>query len=161
MRRYDISLIDLPRGINPAARLSWTQKLRDPLNKAAGSIKRSAALVGVAFKRGVSDTRESPALDVIHLLRQKGADVRYHDPHIPAVQRERRTLSSVADLVAALGGSDCTVIVTDRAQYDWALVRRHARSVVDNRYAPAQSNDDADSHTDVPPPRPGVMGAPQ
>ncbi len=145
MRRYDISLIDLPRGINSAA----------------GSIKRSAGLVGVAFKRDVSDTRESPALGVILLLRQKDADVRYHDPHVPAVQHEGRTMSSAADLVAALEGSDCTVIVTDHAQYDWALVRRHARAVVDTRHALAQSNDDAGRHTDLPPPRPGAMGAPQ
>ncbi len=68
-------------------------------------------------------------------------------------------MSSAADLITALEGSDCTVNVTDHAQYDWSLVRRHVRSVVDTRYVLPRSNDDAASQADVPLPRPDAMGA--
>ena len=63
--------------------------MQDKLNDWGKGVKESNVLVlGVAYKKDVSDIRESPALDIIHLLEEKGANVRYHDPHVPAFQHE-------------------------------------------------------------------------
>jgi len=159
---YDARFIDLASEINAAMPRYWVQKVQDTLNEVGRAVKGSAILiVGVAYKKDVSDTRESPALDVIQLLQQKGADVRYHDPHVPAFQHEGLAMTSVANLVSALEASDCTVIVTDHSHYDWSLVRRHARCLVDTRNAVARSADDSDSHSDVPILPPSAVGAPR
>ena len=65
----------------------WVEKVQDALNEAGKPVKGSRVLVlGVAYKKDIDDVRESPALDVIELLRQKGADVRYHDPYVPSIR---------------------------------------------------------------------------
>jgi UDP-N-acetyl-D-glucosamine dehydrogenase len=77
-------------------------------------LKDSLILVlGVAYKPDVDDLRESPALDVIGLLEQKGAKVSYHDPYIPDLKRDGWDLTSVPDLYEALKNADCVVILTN------------------------------------------------
>ena len=88
----------------------------------------------MAYKKNVSDMRESPALDIIHLLEQKGAIVEYHDPHVPSFSHEGMAMASVHDLDAALQMADCVVIATDHDAYDWAHIRKHARLAVDTRH---------------------------
>jgi UDP-N-acetyl-D-glucosamine dehydrogenase len=78
--------------------------------------------------------RESPALDIIHLLEDKGAHVTYHDPHVPAFAHDGMEMVGVTDLAAALAAADCAVIVTDHDTYDWAGVRQAARLLVDTRH---------------------------
>ena len=98
------------------------------------SQKGSAILIlGVAYKKDIGDLRESPALDIIHLLQEKGAVVYYHDPHVPAFDHDGLTMTCVSDLDAALQAADCVVVVTDHATYDWEAVARQARLVVDTR----------------------------
>ncbi len=77
------------------------------------------------------------ALDVIELLRQKGADVRYHDPYVLSVRHNGFEMAGEADLDAALAAADCAVVVTDHSWYDWAAIRGRARLVVDTRHAVA------------------------
>ena len=77
--------------------------------------------------------RESPALDVIELLRQKGADVRYHDPYVPAIRHNGCEMHGETDLDAALAAADCAVVVTDHSVYDWRHVSQTAAAVVDTR----------------------------
>jgi UDP-N-acetyl-D-glucosamine dehydrogenase len=89
----------------------------------------------VAYKKNVSDVRESPSLDIIHLLNEKGARVSYHDPHVPAFHHEGMEMASVTDLDAALAASDCVVIATDHDQYDWAHIGERAQLIVDTRRA--------------------------
>ena len=79
--------------------------------------------------------RESPALDIIELLRAKGADVRYHDPYVPTVSHNGYEIQSEPDLDVALAAADCAVVVTDHASYDWAAIRGWARLIVDTRHA--------------------------
>ena len=79
--------------------------------------------------------RESPALDVIELLRQKGAAVHYHDPYVPAIRHNGFEMAGETDLDAALAAADCAVVVTDHSCYDWAAIRRQVRLIVDTRYA--------------------------
>ena len=86
-------------------------------------------------KKDIDDVRESPALDVIELLRQRGADVRYHDPYVPAVAHNSYELRGEPDLDVALAAADCVVVVTDHSSYDWAAIRRRARLIVDTRHA--------------------------
>jgi UDP-N-acetyl-D-glucosamine dehydrogenase len=131
---YTARFIDLASEINTDMPRYWMQKAQDMLNDAGKPVKGSRVLVlGVAYKKGVSDTRESPSLDIIHLLRGKGADVSYHDPYVPSFTFDGQEMSSVADLERALSESDCTIIVTDHSEYDWNMVRQRAQLVVDTR----------------------------
>ncbi len=79
--------------------------------------------------------RESPALDVIELLRQEGAGVRYHDPHMPSIDHNGFQMQGEPDLDAALSAADCAVVVTDHSCYDWATIRPRVRLIVDTRHA--------------------------
>ena len=133
--KYTAHFIELADEVNTAMPEYWVQQVQDALNEAAKPVKGSRVLVlGVAYKPNVSDLRESPALDILHLLQEKGADVQYHDPHVPAFNHDGMTMESVADLDAALQGTDCTVIVTDHSVYDWEHVAEEAQLVVDTRH---------------------------
>ncbi|MFL5733175.1 MAG: nucleotide sugar dehydrogenase [Chloroflexia bacterium] len=133
---YNARFIELASEINTNMPHHWVQKVQDALNEAGKPVKGSTVLVlGVAYKKDVSDLRESPALDIIHLLQEKGAVVRYHDPHVPAFHHDGLEMVGVTDLDAALAGSDCTVIVTDHSDYDWDRIRQQATLVVDTRRA--------------------------
>jgi UDP-N-acetyl-D-glucosamine dehydrogenase len=82
--------IELASEINTEMPRYWVQKVQDALNDAGKPVKGSRVLVlGVAYKKNVSDLRESPALDIIHLLEDKGAHVTYHDPHVPCLCARR------------------------------------------------------------------------
>jgi len=133
---YRAQFIELASEINTSMPRHWARKVQDALNDAGKSLKGSHVLVlGVAYKKDVSDLRESPALDIIHLLQAKGALVSYHDPHVPSFHYEGLTLQSEADLDAALERADCVVVATDHSAYDWAAIDRQARLVVDTRRA--------------------------
>ncbi len=132
--QYNARFIELASEINSEMPRYWVQKVQDTLNDAGKAVKGSRVLVlGVAYKKDVSDIRESPALDIIHLLEEKGAHVEYHDPHVPAFHHEGVEMVGVADLDAALDAADCVVVVTDHSAYDWADVQRRAATVVDTR----------------------------
>ncbi len=92
-------------------------------------------MLGVAYKRDIDDVRESPALDVIELLRQKGADVRYHDPYVHSIHHNGFEMTGEVDLNTALAAADCTVVVMDHSSYDWAAIARAAPVIVDTRHA--------------------------
>jgi UDP-N-acetyl-D-glucosamine dehydrogenase len=96
-------------------------------------MKGSRILVlGVAYKPDIGDMRESPALKLISLLQNAGADVSYHDPHVPRVQEHGFDLSSAAYEPA---GYDCVVVVTDHSALDYEQLVDEARLVVDLRNA--------------------------
>lgn len=79
--------------------------------------------------------RESPALDIIHLLQHKGAHVTYHDPHVPSFHHNSMMMETVSSLDAALHHADCVVIATDHSAYDWCWITEHASLIVDTRNA--------------------------
>ncbi len=134
--KYTARFIELADEVNTAMPEYWALQVQDALNEVAKPVKGSRVLVlGVAYKPDVSDLRESPALDIIHLLQEKGAEVQYHDPHVPAFHHDGMSMGSVADLDAALQEADCTVIVTDHSAYDWEHVAEQAQLVVDTRHA--------------------------
>ncbi|MFN3334767.1 MAG: nucleotide sugar dehydrogenase [Caldilinea sp.] len=132
---YTARFIELASEINTEMPRYWVQKVQDALNDVGKAVKGSHILVlGVAYKKNVSDLRESPALDIIHLLEEKGARVVYHDPHVPSFQYDGMEMVGVTDLGAALIEADCVVIATDHDAYDWASVRQMARLLVDTRH---------------------------
>jgi UDP-N-acetyl-D-glucosamine dehydrogenase len=133
---YTARFIDLASEVNTGMPEYWVQKVQNKLNEAGKAVNGSRVLiVGIAYKKDISDMRESPALDIIALLQAKGADVIYHDPHVPSFQEDSHELTSVTDLDDALASSDCTVIVTDHSDYDWDAINESARLIVDTRRA--------------------------
>ncbi len=132
---YTARFIELASEINTAMPRYWVQKVQDDLNEVGRAVKGSRILVlGVAYKKNVNDMRESPALDIIHLLEEKGAHVYYHDPHIPSFQHEGMEMVSVTDLDVALSMVDCVVVATDHDVYQWDEIARKAALIVDTRH---------------------------
>mgnify|MGYP001351707089 CR=1 FL=1 len=133
--KFTARFIELADEVNSAMPRYWVQKVQDALNDVQKSIKGSRILVlGVAYKKDISDMRESPALDIIHLLQEKGAVVSYHDPHVPAFHHDGMAMTGESDLQAALDAADCVVVATDHSAYDWADIARRSRVLVDTRH---------------------------
>ena len=133
---YTARFIDLASEINANMPRFSVSKVQDALNERGKAIKGSRILVlGVAYKPDIDDMRESPALDVIHLLQQKGGDVRYHDPFVPAFNHDGWTMSSVTDLMGEVSAADAVVIVTNHRVYDVKAILAAASLVVDLRNA--------------------------
>ncbi len=133
---YKARFIELASEINTAMPRYWVQKVQDALNEVGKPVKGSHILVlGVAYKRDVSDLRESPALDIIQLLEAKGAHVSYHDPHVPSLQVDGIEMVGVPDLNRAVAAADCVVIATDHSLYDWPTIQSQAHLLVDTRHA--------------------------
>jgi len=133
---YTARFIELASEINTAMPRYVVNLVQDALNDRSKSLKDSSILVlGVAYKPDVDDLRESPALDVIGLLEQKGAKVSYHDPYIPDLKRDGCDLTSVADLHESLKNADCVVILTNHSIYDYPAILRASKIIVDTRNA--------------------------
>jgi UDP-N-acetyl-D-glucosamine dehydrogenase len=133
---YSARFIELASEINTSMPRFTVGKIQDALNMKKKPLNGSKILVlGVAYKPDIDDLRESPALDVILLLKQKGAQVSYHDPYIEEIDHEDIQLRSVADLQAALKNNDCTVIITNHSDYDYSQVLELSGLIVDARNA--------------------------
>ena len=133
---YTARFIELAAEVNSHMPDYVVGKVGDALNAERKAINGSRVLVlGVAYKRDVGDVRESPALDVIHLLRQRGAEVAYHDPYVDSLRREGLDLDSTPLTDGTLAAADCVVVVTDHSAYDWPHIGATARLIVDTRNA--------------------------
>jgi len=133
---YTARFIELASDVNTSMPRYVVQKVQDMLNDRQKSVKCSRILVlGVAYKPDIDDLRESPALDVIGLLHQKGAEVSYHDPYIPSLHHDEITLNSVSDLDAAVKQADCVVIITNHKSYDYDSILQNATCIFDSRNA--------------------------
>lgn len=133
---YKARFIELASEINASMPYYVIDKVTEALNNRERAVRGSRILIlGVAYKRDVDDVRESPALDIISLLRQRGADVCFHDPHVPAIRLENDVLlesqSYSADLLI---NAHCVVIVADHSAFDWDEVARHSAVIVDTRH---------------------------
>lgn len=133
---YTARFIELASEINTSMPRYVVGKIQDALNEQGRPIKGSRILVlGAAYKPDIDDLRESPALDVIGLLKQKGADVSYHDPYIPRLNHDDWAMESVPDLLAAVQEVDCVVIITNHSSYDYESILGAAHLIVDTRNA--------------------------
>ena len=126
--------IELAGHINGQMPHFVVQKIQNALNDDSKPLRGSHVHVcGVAYKRDIDDVRESPALDVIHLLQQHGATVTYSDPYVPSISLDGLEMESQPATTAAK--ADCTVIITDHKDFDYAALVAHARLLVDTRNA--------------------------
>jgi len=89
----------------------------------------------VAYKKNISDVRESPALDILQLLTKKGAKLSYCDPYVREVREAGIALKASPFTASTLRKADCVVIVTDHAAFDYKLIARESKVVVDSRNA--------------------------
>jgi UDP-N-acetyl-D-glucosamine dehydrogenase len=132
--KYQARFIELADVINSGMPEVAVQLVADALNEAQKPVKGSRILVlGVAYKANIDDVRESPALDVIELLHQRGGQIAYHDPHVPRIAVGSGSLDSVP--LSDLSSYDAVVIVTNHSSVDYAEVCRQAKLVVDTRNA--------------------------
>lgn len=135
---YTARFIELASEINGFMPHFVVDKVVRALNDDKKPVHGSRILVlGVAYKPNVRDVRESPALDIIGLLRDLHADVVYHDPYVPALSEEGHEMSSVALTPEELAKADCVVIVTNHKCIDYSMVLANAALVVDTRNATA------------------------
>ena len=131
---YTARFIELASDVNRSMPWHWVRKIQDVLNGVGKAVRGSTILViGVAYKRNVSDLREAPALDIMTLLKEKGAHIVYHDSFVPTIMHEGQELASVQDLSAAVASADCVLITADHTGYDWERIHREAQLVVDTR----------------------------
>jgi UDP-N-acetyl-D-glucosamine dehydrogenase len=139
---YKTRFIDLASEINSNMPDYVVEKVMDALNDERKAAKGSRVLVvGVAYKKNIDDLRESPALDVMRLLEERGARVDYYDPYLPHIRDDGHTVErrSVALTDAELRMSDCVVIITDHDNIDFQRIVDQANLVVDTRNATAKT----------------------
>jgi UDP-N-acetyl-D-glucosamine dehydrogenase len=138
-REYEFStrFIELAGEINTDMPLYVVQKVMEGLNLHKKSINGSKLLIlGMAYKKDVDDTRESPALRLIELLQDKGAIVDYNDPYIPKTYKTRKydfKKESVRLTPENLNHYDCVIVVTNHSAYDGDFIAKHSKLVVDTR----------------------------
>ena len=137
---FEARFIELAGQVNGAMPHHVADKVADALNSHSKSVRGSKVLVlGIAYKRDIDDIRESPALDVMAVLQQKGARVSYHDPfaaHLAAREWPGGVdMASVALTDQALADADCVVIITDHRVFDYAQIVTQGPALVDTRNA--------------------------
>jgi UDP-N-acetyl-D-glucosamine dehydrogenase len=140
-RSYGIHtrFIELAGEINTAMPHHVVDRVMAALNERGRALRGSQILVlGAAYKPNVDDCRESPAFELMELLQERGAEVAYNDPHVPVLPPLRGhviRLESIPLSAQTLAAQDCVLIATDHAVYDWEMIARHARLLVDTRGA--------------------------
>ncbi|MBX3405365.1 MAG: nucleotide sugar dehydrogenase [Phycisphaeraceae bacterium] len=131
--------VELAGEINHAMPDYVVMRVVEALNARGRAVRGARVLVlGLAYKPDIDDVRESPSFEIIQRLREMGARVDYNDPLVPRTHRMRRhdlKMTSVALTAAALKGYDAVVVSTAHSVYDWGMIARHARLVIDTRNA--------------------------
>jgi UDP-N-acetyl-D-glucosamine dehydrogenase len=135
---YNARFIELASEINTNMPRYVVSRIMEALNDRGKPLNGSKILVlGAAYKPDIDDVRESPALDVIGLLKRKGAVVEYHDPYIPHIHHEAEgwRMDSISDLMKSVKAADGVVIITDHKTYDYKAIVECAQFVFDSRNA--------------------------
>ena len=155
---FKTRMIELAGEINTEMPVFWVEKAQDALNEAGKAMKGAKVLVlGVAYKKDIDDLRESPALEILDLLRKKGANVSYHDPFCPEIREDGHTPAgavgkSIELTDAALRGADLVMVVTDHSAIDYRRVRALAPLLIDTRNATGELAPVRDRRVRVEPP---------
>ncbi|MFT4101205.1 MAG: nucleotide sugar dehydrogenase [Burkholderiaceae bacterium] len=138
-REYGLNtrFIELAGEINHAMPTWVVGKITDALNDRRKAIRGSRILVlGIAYKKNVDDMRESPAVELMELLRDRGAEIAYSDPHVPVFPKMREhyfDLKSVPLTPENLASYDCVLLATNHDKFDYDLIRRRSTLIVDTR----------------------------
>ena len=127
-------MIELASSINKAMPKYVVERAAVLVGQKIDSLKKAPVLVlGAAYKKNVDDVRESPALEVMHLLLKKGASVSYSDPFVPSLSIAGKKLRSQALTPALVKKNRCVIILTDHSAFNYAMVVRQAKRVLDTR----------------------------
>jgi len=133
---FEARFIELAGYVNAYMPIYVVSKITDALNEVSKSVKGSVILIlGVAYKKDVDDIRESPALDIIEIIRKKGAEVLYSDPYVPWLRTDDYKLISQELCEELLKNIDCAVIVTNHTCFDYQWLMDYAPLIVDTRNA--------------------------
>jgi len=133
---YEPRLIQASMQINDDMPRYILARISSALKQQGKTLKGSNVIVlGVSYKPNTGDTRKSPALDLLRLLKEREADVSYHDPYVPELDLDDLCMCSVALNEQVLQASDCVVIVTPHTSYDWKSVVENSSLVLDTRNA--------------------------
>ena len=133
---FQARFIGLAAEINGMMPSVVTTLVNDGLNHVSKSIRGSKIMIlGVAYKKNVSDCRESPALDVMRLLTDKGAILSYNDPLVPALRLGGSVLKSIDASREEIAKHDCVIILTDHSAYDFEKIVEAAKLIIDTRNA--------------------------
>lgn len=140
---YTARFIELASEVNTSMPVYVVDKVMLALNDDSKALRGANVVVlGVAYKKDIDDVRESPAIDIIGLLRQRGANVQYHDPYVPQIRLDHDPDAHHAPMMQSaeygpglLEAADCVVIVTDHSTYDWQQLADHSKLIVDTRNA--------------------------
>ena len=144
--QYTARFIELASEINTNMPRYVVHRIQDAMNEIGLPLSGQKLLVvGVAYKPDISDVRESPALDVIGLLREKGAQVSYFDPYVPEIHHDEWSMKSENQLMPAVKAADCVVIITDHGELDYEAIAKAARLVFDSRNAMGRAGLEGDS----------------
>jgi UDP-N-acetyl-D-glucosamine dehydrogenase len=131
---FEPRLIEVAQQINSTMPAQVVDRIATALNEQEKPLRGSRVhILGVAYKRDIADMRESPAIDIMHLLLEKGALISYSDPFIPRLVEHRLVLESQP--LSSIREKDCVVIVTDHTDFDYEAIVRDARLIVDTRNA--------------------------
>ena len=134
--QYTARFIELATQINSDMPIFIVKKVQDALNTNEKSLKGSKILIlGVTYKPDIDDIRESPALDVIGLLQNQGAEVTYHDPYIPHISDSPIEMERVENLTEEVRSAYCVVIITNHSSYDYGEILENAQCIMDARNA--------------------------
>jgi len=139
---FDLTMINTAGHINMMMPHRMTLKIASALNRNKKSINGSTILfLGVAYKPDIDDERESPALKIIDEVAQKGGDIHYHDPYVPALETTRELkFQSEALTTELLQKSDCVVITTRHSAFDMDWIVQNSQLIVDLRNAVKESS---------------------
>ena len=143
---YKTRFIDLASEINSEMPYFVVDKVREALNRRQQAVNGSRILLlGVAYKRDIEDVRESPAIDVLKLLAEDGAEVSYHDPFVAILEEDGVELSSTELTDELLSGVDAVVILTDHTEFDYERVVDQATVLIDARHVAPRAGRDVGS----------------
>lgn len=133
---FETRFIELAEEINSSMPHYVVDKIIEALNAKKKALKGSRILVlGITYKKDITDARESPAITIINSLLQKEAKVEYHDPLVPVFDIEGMSFSSAKLTKETLNSIDCVVIVTDHSGVDYKFIVDNSKLIVDTRNA--------------------------
>jgi UDP-N-acetyl-D-glucosamine dehydrogenase len=136
---FNTRFIELAGEVNTSMPDYVLSKLSDALNNESKCIRGSKILIfGVAYKKDIDDIRESPAVEIIDKLKNKGAYVHYHDPYVPKIRNMRKydlDLESSVLTEKLLNEMDAVLIITDHSEYDYDWIVKNSKMVIDTRNA--------------------------
>ena len=133
---FEARFIELAGQVNGSMPYHVAKRVTEALNSRRRSVRGARILLlGVAYKANIDDVRESPSLDLMEILEKEGAHVSYSDPHVPTLHHGGALMRSVPFRAGTLRRFDCVVIATAHRAFDFSLVSRYARAIVDCRNA--------------------------